>query len=85
MKKNVAFYLCLFLIVYKTLSQANYELAIDYQFTNTIGFNEGLAPVTKSETKRGWGYIDESGNVIIDYIYYSAHPFSEGLQAFFKE
>jgi WG repeat protein len=42
-------------------------------------FSEGLAAVEK-ETNR-WGYMDQSGNLVIAARFEFAHPFNEGLAA----
>lgn len=41
-----------------------------------LNFSDGLAPVCKNEK---WGYIDNEGNVVIDFQYDAAAPFSEGM------
>lgn len=53
------------------------EEQIPPQFKSSFwGFSEGLAVVSKGE---GYGYIDKQGNLVIDYKFYLAQPFSEGI------
>lgn len=40
------------------------------------GYAEGLAPVIKNDR---YGYVNESGKIIIPIIYQEAYPFSDGL------
>lgn len=42
-------------------------------------FSEGLVPVCNNEYR--WGYMDKKGNMVIDYKFYDAKSFSEGLAA----
>ncbi|MCL2040342.1 MAG: WG repeat-containing protein [Bacteroidetes bacterium] len=42
------------------------------------GFSEGLSPISNANLDR-FGYIDKTGKLVIDYIYYEAGMFSEGL------
>jgi len=43
-------------------------------------FSEGMAAVTVDTGRDAkWGYIDESGNEVIELQYYNAEPFSDGL------
>lgn len=42
-------------------------------------FSEGLAPV--EDAHRNWGYIDNTGKVVIPCQWSQAEPFSEGLAA----
>ena len=41
-------------------------------------FSEGFAAVRKGDK---WGYIDTTGKLVVDYIYYSANDFKEGMAA----
>ena len=50
------------------------NLSLEVQ--NVGDFSEGLATVKKDGK---WGYIDKSGNIVIDCIYDDAKSFSEGL------
>ena len=45
------------------------------QYDQAMRFTEGLLAVKKGGK---WGYIDKSGNVMIDFNYHIAYPFSEG-------
>ena len=45
-------------------------------------FSEGLVPVCNNDYK--WGYMDKNGNMVIDYKFNDAKPFSEGLAAVAK-
>ena len=42
------------------------DLLTDYQFDNAAGFSNGLAACSENGE---WGYIDESGNKVTDFIY----------------
>jgi hypothetical protein len=42
------------------------------------GFREGLSPVSNASIDR-FGYIDKTGKLVVDYIYYETGMFSEGL------
>lgn len=46
-------------------------------------FSEGLAAIAKRvpNTSGNWGFIDESGNVVIRPVFNNAKPFSDGLAA----
>lgn len=57
-------------------SKANFSLQPQFDFGNS--FFEGLAAV---ENNYKWGYIDQSGRVIIKLQFDSAVEFSEGLAA----
>lgn len=53
------------------------EYAISPQFKEAYNFNNGIAAVRKEiDGKDAWGYIDKSGNVVIDYQYEAAGNFS---------
>ena len=54
----------------------HYEQIIAPQYEDAGTLYEGLAPVKLGGK---WGYIDEYNNVVIDFIYDLAYPFSEGL------
>lgn len=53
----------------------DYEVVIEPQYEDAKGFSDGYAAVKKDGK---WGYIDESGNAITDFVYYYAAPFAEG-------
>lgn len=57
-------------------SNVKYEVVIEAQYDETLGFNEGLAPVRKGDK---WGYINEQGEVVFDFIYDKASIFKDGL------
>ena len=59
-----------------------YEQIIAPQYEAAGRFYEGLAPVMLGGK---WGYIDERNNVVIDFIYDRAYPFSEGLAVVGKD
>jgi hypothetical protein len=44
-------------------------------FTRARGFSEGLAPVAK---RVRWGYVDKTGKMVIDFLFYAALPFKNG-------
>ncbi|MCL2125581.1 MAG: WG repeat-containing protein [Oscillospiraceae bacterium] len=52
-----------------------YEQLIAPQYDDARFYSEGLAPVKKDGK---WGYIDMNNNIIIDFKYDVANPFSEG-------
>lgn len=52
-----------------------YKEVIAPQYDDARYFSEGLAPVKKNGK---WGYINEAGEVVIDFQYDGAHSFSEG-------
>lgn len=49
-------------------------------FLATTGAFEGLAAV-QDTTSGMWGFVDKTGEYVIEPIYYGAYPFSEGLAA----
>lgn len=80
--KFLTFFLALTLVIAVIPSNAladageiSYTEIITPQYDDARNFSEGLAAV-----KRGnkWGYIDESGKVVIDFQYDRAYSFSEG-------
>ena len=52
------------------------EIAIAPQYEDAKNFSDGYAAVKKDGK---WGYIDESGNVVVDFKYDWAGKFSEGV------
>ncbi|MFK7697153.1 WG repeat-containing protein [Paenibacillus sp. HJGM_3] len=48
-----------------------------WDITQSQGFNEGLAAVTKD--RKNWGYIDTTGKQVIPFQYLKARTFSHGL------
>lgn len=52
------------------------EIAIAPQYEDAKSFSNGYAAVKKNGK---WGYIDETGKVIVDFQYDWAGPFSEGV------
>ncbi|BDX38815.1 hypothetical protein CYCD_21700 [Tenuifilaceae bacterium CYCD] len=75
------------LLSFTALSQNDYKLIADYQFDYALGFENGLCSVNKDgQVKYGqifggkWGFIDEKGNITIDFQYDRAFNFaSNGL------
>lgn len=73
------------------------QIVIEPQFEDAEDFSEGLAPVKlrsdettwcppePSGSRKGftmkWGYIDQTGKIVVAPQYESAAPFSEGLAA----
>lgn len=53
---------------------------MDQTFLDTTGSSEGLAAVQDSVSGM-WGFIDYTGEYVIEPQYYGANPFSEGLAA----
>lgn len=51
------------------------------ELDNALYFSEGLAPVCKDDK---WGYIDQTGAVVIDYQFEGAAPFSDGMALVMK-
>jgi WG containing repeat len=56
------------------------KLAFPKYYLAGDNFSEGLANV-KDKEKEGWGYINTSGDLQIQYQFDQAFPFSEGLAA----
>lgn len=57
------------------------------RFKDIKPFTEGLAAVCQVNTEYGWdewGYIDETGQIVIPMEYDDADPFSDGLAAVFN-
>lgn len=54
------------------------QLVIDYQYQQTLGFYQDIAPVQNTHNNR-WGYINTQGQVLIDCQYECAGAFIEGL------
>ena len=54
-------------------------MAIEPKFPNAQSFNDGLAAVRIKDGK--WGYIDQTGKLVIDPKYAAATPFVEKLAA----
>lgn len=81
LKKYYALFLAFVLFIALIPSHANamtnevsYTEAIKPQYDDAKGFSEGLAAVKLGDK---WGYIDETGQVVIDFLYDDAHAFSE--------
>jgi len=51
------------------------ENQIGASYENAYGFSEGFAAVCKDGK---WGYIDKSGNLMIDYLFEKALPIHDG-------
>jgi hypothetical protein len=56
------------------------EEKFEREFTKVHDFSEDLAPVQKQENGK-FGFIDSSGNYVIQPLFEDAMPFSEGLAA----
>lgn len=63
---------------YQTIYDVVNEQANIPEFKNVGYFKEGLAYARK-ERSEDYGYIDESGNVVIEFKYKSVGNFSEGV------
>lgn len=57
-------------------SQVTFTTLIEAQYEDAGQFNEGLAAVKKDGK---WGYIDETGEMVIPFQYDKAYLFREGL------
>ncbi len=55
------------------------DVSSKYGTYATFTFSEGLTPINNND--KGIGFIDNKGNVVIDFKYHSARPCSEGLMA----
>lgn len=53
---------------------------LDNSWKNIGQYSEGLCPVQDNNNGL-WGYVDRSGEYVIESSYYEAYPFSEGLAA----
>lgn len=60
----------------KNYGSMTYQSVVASQYEDGSRFSEGLAAVKKDGK---WGYIDENGGLVIDFIYDDAGNFSEGL------
>ncbi|HDS73920.1 MAG TPA: WG repeat-containing protein, partial [Firmicutes bacterium] len=59
------------------------DFVIPARFSNTYGFNEGVAPVRDMEKR--WGYIDTTGAWVIEPQFDDVTPFTDGLAVFQKD
>src|SRR5690606_31841971 len=80
MKKWLSFGLvliiCISVIPMTTMATANKVIWIDEKYDSVWEFTEGLAAVYKDDK---WGFIDNTGKVVIPIIYDEVDIFSEGL------
>lgn len=59
--------------------QGKVAISPSEQFKISADFSDGRAPVRVAD--KGWGYLDDSGNLVIEPQFFSATAFSEGLAA----
>ena len=57
------------------------KIVIPLQYSDTLGFIEGLAlvAITTPDDDYRWGFIDKTGHYVIPPILIEAYPFAEGL------
>lgn len=68
----------------------NGELILEACFETIGGVGSGLISVAKSIYENGcekqlWGYVDMRGNIVVDFKYAKARPFSKGMAQVQKE
>ncbi len=59
------------------------DFVIPAMFSNTYGFNEGVAPVR--DFNKRWGYIDTTGTWVIEPQFDEVTPFTDGLAVFERD
>src|SRR5688572_2312889 len=63
--------------------QGNSKFTLPDDVYTILSFSEGLAAVAKRvpNTNGRWGYVDQTGKIVIENRFHSARTFSEGLAA----
>ena len=80
MKRIIYIVFAAFVLTMVPAAHACAQWEIDYPFEEINGpFYEGLACVMDDNEK--WGFVDETGKVVIPYQWESATYFNEGLAA----